>query len=189
MENETELFDTDASASIPDAKANDTIDNKAGTVVAFVEELFSKSETARYTDEQRWLKAYRNYRGIYGADVQFTETEKSQVFVKVTKTKTLAAYGQVTDVLFGNAKFPLTVDPTTLPDGVVESVHFNTDPNAAAGSEDLKKAFAKDPVPLTLFTSEETRLKPGETMVDLMKRVGGMAKKLGPVADKLVEGP
>jgi hypothetical protein len=189
MENETELFDTDASSSLADAKADDTIDNKAGTVVTFVEELFSKSETARYTDEQRWLKAYRNYRGIYGSDVQFTETEKSQVFVKVTKTKTLAAYGQVTDVLFGNAKFPLTVNPTTLPDGVVDSVHFNTNAASEPGLKDIKGAFDKSPAPITLFTSAETRLKPGETMTDLMKRVGSMSKKLGPVADKLVEGP
>ena len=65
---------------------------------------------------------------LYGPDVQFTETEKSRVFVKVTKTKTLAAYGQIIDVLFGNNKFPLSVDPTVLPDGVSESVHINIDP-------------------------------------------------------------
>jgi hypothetical protein len=49
---------------------------------------------------------------IYGSDVQFTDTEKSRVFVKVTKTKTLAAYGQIVDVLFGNNKFPLSVNPS-----------------------------------------------------------------------------
>ena len=37
-------------------------------------------------------------------DVQFTEAEKSRVFIKVTKTKTLAAYGQIVDVLFANNK-------------------------------------------------------------------------------------
>ena len=31
-------------------------------------------------------------------DVHFTEHEKSRVFVKVTKTKVLAAYGQIIDV-------------------------------------------------------------------------------------------
>ena len=52
------------------------------------------------------------------------------MFVKVTKTKTLAAYGQIVDVLFGNNKFPLSVNPSVLPDGVAESVHINIDPNA-----------------------------------------------------------
>ncbi len=32
----------------------------------------------------------RNYRGIYGTDVQFTDTEKSKASVKITKTKVLA---------------------------------------------------------------------------------------------------
>ena len=81
------------------------------SVVAFVEERYKRAEDARYADEERWLKAYRNYRGLYGKDVQFTDTEKSRVFVKVTKTKTLAAYGQIVDVLFGNNKFPLSVNP------------------------------------------------------------------------------
>ena len=62
---------------------------------------------------------------MYGPDVQFTESEKSRVFIKVTKTKTLAAYGQIVDVLFANNKFPLSVDPTELPEGVVEDVHFD----------------------------------------------------------------
>ena len=51
-------------------------------------------------------------------DVQFTEAEKSRVFIKVTKTKTLAAYGQIVDVLFGGNKFPISIEPTELPEGV-----------------------------------------------------------------------
>jgi len=62
---------------------------------------------------------------LYGPDVQFTEAEKSRVFIKVTKTKTLAAYGQIVDVLFANNKFPLTVDPTELPDGVPSDINFD----------------------------------------------------------------
>jgi hypothetical protein len=68
-----------------------------------------------------------NYRGLYSADVKFTEAERSRVFVKVTKTKTLAAYGQIVDVLFGNNTFPLTVNPTKLPEGVADTVSFETD--------------------------------------------------------------
>ena len=57
-------------------------------------------------------QAYRNYSGVYGPDVQFTETEKSRVFIKVTKTKVLAAYGQIIDVLFSQNRFPIGVEPT-----------------------------------------------------------------------------
>jgi hypothetical protein len=107
-------------------KTEDTF--KAGGLIAFVNERYTRAEESRRSDETRWLRAYRNYRGLYGPDMQFTSTEKSRVFVKVTKTKVLAAYGQIIDVLFSNNKFPLSIDPSVLPEGVLESVHF--DPKA-----------------------------------------------------------
>lgn len=124
-----ETMDSETSSALGDTSKNILDDPKAGTIINLVQEKFSKASTARETEEQRWVQAYRNYRGIYGPDVQFTSTEKSKVFVKVTKTKVLAAYGQIVDVLFGNNKFPITIDPTTLPEGVEETVHFETDPN------------------------------------------------------------
>ena len=132
-------FDTD------DVVAAETEEDKlfesVNSIVSFVGDRYKRAEDARLGDEDRWMRAYRNYRGIYGPDVQFTSSEKSRVFVKVTKTKTLAAYGQIVDVLFGNNKFPLSVDPSILPDGVAESVHINLDPNAEKASEELKTTF------------------------------------------------
>ena len=115
-EEEETQFETDNVSIIDDVSTNANADLAVGRVISYVKENFHKAEDARQSDEERWLKAYRNYRGLYGPDVQFTETEKSRVFIKVTKTKTLAAYGQIVDVLFGSAKFPLSIDPTVLPD-------------------------------------------------------------------------
>ena len=84
-------------------------------LAATVKQRFEKSENARQFDEKRWLKAYRNYRGIYGSDMAFTEKEKSKVFVKITKTKVLASFGQIIEVLFGSGKFPLGIEPTPVP--------------------------------------------------------------------------
>ena len=108
-------------------------------IVSYIEDRFERATDARYHDESRWLQAYRNYRGIYGPDVQFTETEKSRVFIKVTKTKVLAAYGQLIDVLFSQNKFPISVDPTILPEGVVDSVTL--DPAAQAAEQEFKDRF------------------------------------------------
>jgi len=82
-------FETDDVVAAQDAE--DKIFESSNAVVSFVSERFKRAEDAREGDEERWLRSYRNYRGLYGPDVQFTETEKSRVFVKVTKTKTLAA--------------------------------------------------------------------------------------------------
>ena len=172
------------SAHIKDVTTEAMSDPKAGHIIDLVMSKFNKAEDARFVDEQRWMDAYRNYRGIYNTEVQFTEAEKSRVFVKVTKTKTLAAYGQVVDVLFGNKKFPLAIDPTTLPEGIQESVHFETNPKAEQGMGELKETFSPAPV-----FNTDTALEPGDTVVSLRERVGGMFKKMQPIEDKLIDGP
>ena len=178
-------FETDEVTAAEDGK--ESIFDSKPDVVAFVTERFKRSEDARSGDEERWLRAYRNYRGLYGPDVQFTDTEKSRVFVKVTKTKTIAAYGQIVDVLFGNNKFPLSVDPTVLPDGVADAVHINIDPNAAAAGDKLSTITKSKPATPYLVDGN-TKLKPGETLQDLKSRLGPVEDNLADVSDKIVEG-
>ena len=178
-------YETDEVTAAEDGK--ESIFDSKPDVVAFVEERFSRSEDARQGDEERWLRAYRNYRGLYSPDVQFTDTEKSRVFVKVTKTKTLAAYGQIVDVLFGNNKFPLTVDPSILPDGVAESVHINVDPLAASAGDALKSITENKP-PKPYLIDGDTKLNPGETLLDLSRRLGPLSDKLDSVSEKIIEG-
>ena len=169
-------MDEDKSSYVEDVSDDElSTDPVTGNIIGFVEERYNKAEKARYSDEQRWIKSYQNYRGIYGPDVQFTSTEKSRVFVKVTKTKVLAAYGQIVDVLFGSHKFPISINPTKLPDGVAEAVHFETNPQ-------LKEATSQG------LTPDDTKLKPGETIIDLRERLGGLRNKLEPVIDDLREG-
>ena len=180
-----EMFETDDVVAAEDA--DDKIFKEKDSVIGFIKERYKRSEDSRYADEQRWLRAYRNYRGLYGSDVQFTDAEKSRIFVKVTKTKTLAAYGQIVDVLFGNNKFPLSVNPSVLPDGVAESVHINIDPNADAAASAISAAMST-PAPKPYLIDGDTPLQPGETLADLQARLGGMEEKLAPVSEKIIEG-
>lgn len=167
--NDGKVFLEDKAVALPDAK--DVFMDNIGIngLVSFVNQCFTRSETSRRQDEERWLKAYRNYRGIYGSDVQFTEAEKSRVFIKVTKTKTLAAYGQVTDVLFANNSFPLSVEPTILPEGVAEHVHVETNPQLK-GVEKQSSPFG--------YKGDGKSLPAGATMKSLMD-------SLGPLKDSL----
>lgn len=177
QEAEDLTFDTDDMESLEDS-SGDSYDPKSGDIVGYINERFSKAETARETEETRWLQAYRNYRGIYGPDVQFTKTEKSRVFVKVTKTKVLAAYGQIAEVLLGNNRFPITIDPTTLPEGIAESVHVET-------NDQVKQAGQQKP--RTGPTEEDRKLRPGETYGELRERLGSFADDLEEV--EVEEGP
>ena len=166
---EKQTFMDDKPIALDDAKKDLTDDFEGSSIISFIEERYSKAEEGRRTDEDRWLKAYRNYRGIYGPDVKFTETEKSRVFIKVTKTKTLAAYGQIAEVLFSNNKFPLSVDPTPMPEGVAEAVHF--DPADPEGVVPEESPFG--------YKGDGKDLPPGTTKATLLD------KFLGPLKDKL----
>jgi hypothetical protein len=165
-------FMDDKAVGLPDSK--DVYEDifQGNSLMAFLDERFSRAEDARRSDEDRWLRAYHNYRGIYGADVQFTEAEKSRVFIKVTKTKTLAAYGQITDVLFANNTFPLSIEPTVLPEGVAESVHVEADPKMANMPEEQSSLFG--------YKGDGKDFPKGATATSL-------ADMLGPLKEKLAE--
>ena len=68
-------IDSNESSYMEDSKSDedDTITN---ALADYVLHQYSKAEDARYSDENSWIKAYKNYRGIYSTDVQFLETEK-----------------------------------------------------------------------------------------------------------------
>jgi len=122
---EEEIMIEDQAIALEDTEDSVVDDAQVNSMVDFVSEKYQRAEDYRNNDEERWLRAYRNYRGLYGSDVQFTEAEKSRVFIKVTKTKTLAAYGQIVDVLFAGTRFPISIEPTMLPEGVAKDVSFD----------------------------------------------------------------
>ena len=179
---EDEIMIEDDAIALEDTEDTVVQDADVSNIIPFIMERYQRAEDYRYQDEERWLRAYRNYRGLYGPDVQFTESEKSRVFIKVTKTKTLAAYGQIVDVLFAANKFPLSVDPTELPEGVVEDVHFDPqEPEQLRGETMLSSPYG--------FAGDGNDLPPGATAKTLMEQLGPLSEKLEPVEDKLKEGP
>ena len=178
MEEDDIPMETDA-ISLEDSDDTSVTDIEISSLISYVQGLYSRAEDYRYQDEERWIKAYRNYRGLYGPDVQFTEAEKSRVFIKVTKTKTLAAYGQIVDVLFANNKFPLSIEPTELPEGVIADVNF--DPQKP---EQFRSEF-ENPYG---FAGDGNELPPGATQNTLMDSLGPLQDKLQDV-DGLEAGP
>ena len=142
--------------------------------VAFVNSQYTRAKDARYADEERWLDSYRNYRGIYSSEVQFTDTEKSKAFIKVTKTKVLAAYAQVVDVLFAGSKFPIGIESRQFPNNLAESVSY--DPNALTDEKVKEKVKVDYKVPTSI-------VRP-----DIAKELGLFKDNLEPVKDELELG-
>jgi len=108
--------------TIPLYDADETFPGLAG----YVKQKFEEAENGRYSHEQRWLQAYKNFRGVYDSSTAYRDSERSKVFVRITKTKVLAAYGQIVDILFANKKFPLVVQHTPVPEGIAEFAHMET---------------------------------------------------------------
>jgi hypothetical protein len=180
MAEQDEIILDDESIALEDVEESTVGDADVSGIVPFVMERYTRAEDYRYNDEERWLRSYRNYRGLYGSDVQFTEAEKSRVFIKVTKTKTLAAYGQIVDVLFAGNKFPISVEPTVLPEGVVADVNFDPKkPEELRGDTALSSPYG--------FKGDGRDLPKGATEKTLEDMLGPLEEKLSEI-EGLEEG-
>ena len=167
-----------ATAALEDVSESTDEKLYVSRLVDIVNERFTKAETSRRQYEEQWLRNYKNYRGVYSESVKFTEAEKSRVFIKVTKTKVLAAYGQITDVLFSAGRFPLSVDPTVLPEGIVGDVHYDPmDSEQSGAEEESPYGFDGDGKDLPAGSTEASlKLGPMEAKLegkDLKEGMGG----------------
>ena len=177
---EEEIIMEDKAIALEDTENSVVDDAQVNSMVDFVSEKYQRAEDYRNNDEERWLRAYRNYRGLYGSDVQFTEAEKSRVFIKVTKTKTLAAYGQIVDVLFAGTRFPISIEPTMLPEGVAKDVSFDPkEPEQLRDEPALESPYG--------FTGDGKDLPAGATAQTLQDKLGPLENKLQDI-DSLREG-
>ena len=95
-------------------------------LTGYIQKRFDDAENGRLSDELRWISAYKNYRGITDSTTAYTSSERSKVFVRITKVKVLAAFGQISDILFASGKFPITVSPTPIPEGIAEFAHLSS---------------------------------------------------------------
>ena len=171
-------------------KVQEQQEQEANKLAGLINLKFQASERARQSDEDRWLESFHNYRGKYYKNVRFREHEKSRVFVKVTKTKVLAAYGQLVDVLFSANKFPISVEATKVPEGVAEYAHLNpvtenlqnVGPSIEGGMTPPPQAEQEEQMSLVGFEGDGRELPPGATFNGLSEDknfLGSLKEELG----------
>ena len=152
---------------------NEGYESEGNALVGLIRSKFQEAETSKIYDEKRWLKAYRNYRGIYGPEMAFRDNEKSRVFVKVTKTKVLASFGQIIEVLFSQGKFPLGINPTSVPEGIAEKAHLKNPQEQQMQPETSEDMDAYG------FPGDGKEIPPGATATDLMRNLAQEYENLG----------
>ena len=165
------FLEPDEERAIPIINPDEQMPGLAGHIKA----KFDDAENGRFSYEQRWLQAYKNFRGIYDSTTTYRDSERSRVFIKITKTKVLAAYGQIIDILFANKKFPLVVESTPMPEGIEEFAHMRTPLDDAT-------QVPSDPYG---FPGDGRQLAPGAMQADEPHRLGSYGKDFG---DMIIAG-
>jgi hypothetical protein len=171
-----ELEDTTESpevAHLEDGKEG-AMEIEYGSLVAHVISEFTRAKTARSSKEDGWLEMYQNYRGLYGPNTQFTDKEKSRAFIKITKTKVLASYAQIIDVMFAGGKFPIGIEDRNYPRNVAGEVNY--DPSQLTKEKVKEKTGVDYDVPRKY------------SRPDIEKDLGIYADILQPVHDQLNKG-
>lgn len=166
-------------------KKEGAYEHAGSALTADIIKKFERSKINRKETENRWLKSYNNFRGRYGDDVQFLSTEVSRVFIKVTKTKTLAAYGQILDILLSStSQFPITIGATEKPLGVPELVHV--DPASQGGApEEIPSIHDVDVIG---YEGDDNPVIKGESLMDRAVRIVSSSLGLQDKPVKLEEG-
>ena len=177
-------------------------DNQRVNLVGIITSRFAAAEDARDSSEKRWMSAYSNYRGLYKKSVKFRDSEKSRIFVKITKTKVLAAFGQLVDVIFGTGTLPIGISETKIPEGERKNAHLDTqNPSPTLESPDNIGNRLEDEIvdPYDVGYEGDGRiLSPGEsfgrgdysdTVEEVAEESGMLVEGLSPIPQALEISP
>ena len=63
---EEEIMIEDDAIALEDTDDSVVVDANVSKIIPFILDRYHRSEDYREQDEDRWIKAYRNYRGLYG---------------------------------------------------------------------------------------------------------------------------
>ena len=106
---------------------------------------FIEWRDARREKEDEWMEAFRAYIGKYDETVETGFGKRSKVFVHLTRTKTLAAYSRIIDLMLGHGRH-WDIEPTPEPDLTTErmeemyAVAEQVQPGVDLSDEEIEKA-------------------------------------------------
>jgi len=150
-------------------------------IVNTVNTRFQRAKETRRPQEIIWLRNIHQWRGEYNEDeksriavAKARSKEASDIFIKITKTKTTAAIGQIEEILFQGNKFPLEIIVPNKPDGIAKEAFV------------VPEQFPIDDI--YGYKGDGKTLNPGDTRNTLL---GGVAERFKNLLQgkKLEEGP
>lgn len=126
-------------------------------LVSMIRGKKDQAERSRRPKSDQWIKNLRAVRGMDSQKSLRPETEVADIYVRTTTTKTKAAYAQINEALLSGDKFPVSVMPTPMPEGIAEYAHLK-EPESPQAPEanSLDVGFAGDGLELPPGATQET---------------------------------
>ena len=103
-------------------------------LVAFIKSKLEEADRSRSTKQNQWLDNVKAMRGEDPGTGLRPDSELKSIYVRTTSTKTKAAFSQISEALLGNDNFPISIEPTTRPDGIAEFAHIKQDQAETQGA-------------------------------------------------------
>lgn len=147
-------------------KLQEEIEGFVNPIISFIKEKKGEAERSRNSKEQQWLDNVNALRGRDSGNSLRPETELKSVYVRTTATKTKAAFAQISEALLGNENFPISIEPTIVPEGILEFAHIKSETE-----EDQRN-------PLDVgFAGDGLELQPGATAQQVSEILGSAYNK------------
>lgn len=150
--------------------------------------IFQEYKDARKETENEWLKDLRQYNGIYEPSVLAALNEagaRSKVFVGLTRTKVMAAYSRIVDLLFQQGDLFFAVTPTPIPQlNPITAMQMRQQ-----ATQEIMMASGMDPN----MNQDLIAARMGELEGEFLKMEKDIAEKAADemttvIADQLIEG-
>lgn len=125
------------------------LETMVNPLVDFINMRFDQADRARRPKADQWTKNLMAVRGQDSGPSMRPESEVADIYVRTTTTKTKAAYAQINEALLSGEKFPISVLPTLLPEGIAEFAHLkDQEAQSEAPTDSLDVGFAGDGIEL-----------------------------------------
>ncbi|MGA0383275.1 MAG: hypothetical protein ACO3N2_11630, partial [Arenicellales bacterium] len=114
MQDPAELYEEDF---VDDDDLDGEQEQELQSLGARLKGIFQEYKDARKETENEWLKDLRQYNGQYEPEVLARLNDggaRSKVFVGLTRTKVMAAYSRIVDLLFQHGDLFFAVQPTPI---------------------------------------------------------------------------
>ena len=141
---------------------------------------FVEWSDARKDIEEDWVKDLRAFNAQYDETTQArlsADPNRSQIYVRLTREKTMAAYSRIIDLLFPAGDMPWSIEPTSVPEMMDEPSIVELHQRAMSEVEAIMQQLQAEGGELQIDPMELAKQRVEEVMEEAASEARKIAKK------------